>query len=123
MIRNLVVVMCFAILGACATDVLQGYIGKPITEAILDNGPPTNIVELGDNRRAYQWDVTKAGIVPITAPSTTYVYGSGISATATITSTTYVPYEQRCIYTVTATKSESGEYIVDGFREPEFGCL
>ncbi len=43
-------------------------------------------------------------------------------AVVTSTSTTYMPYSQECLYTLTAVKQ--GEiYIVDGFRQPSFDCL
>ena len=43
--------LAFFALSACATDIMQGYVGKSVQEPILDYGPPTNVVELDDGRR------------------------------------------------------------------------
>ena len=108
-------------LSSCASQILSGYIDKPITEAVLDYGPPTNVVELGKGERAYQWARTNSGVIPITTTGTTNIYGYGGSATAYTTSTNYIPYSNDCIYTLTATQ-KGKEWIVDGFRQPSLEC-
>lgn len=109
-------------LSGCATEILQSYVGKSITEPTLDYGPATNIVELGGGRRAYQWATTNSGVMPITSPTTTNIYGSGGYATAYTSSTTYVPYSNDCLYTLTATQKGS-DWIVDGIRQPTLACM
>lgn len=106
----------------CATQVLQSYVGQPITEPILDYGPPTNVVELENGRRAYQWAIDSSGYIPITTPSTGTIYGSGGYATVTTTSTSYVPYSDRCIYTLIAVEQQD-RWIVESYRDPSFMCL
>lgn len=93
------------VLSGCASTVLEGYVGKPVVEAELDFGPPINIIELSDQRRAYQWEVDSSGLIPI-----------GVETPI------LVPYSQTCIYTLTTTRTEQN-WIVDGFREPSFECL
>jgi hypothetical protein len=119
--RALIVLICFGFLTACASEVLKSYVGKPVTEAILDNGPPTNIVELEEGHRAYQWAKTNSGVIPITTPTTTNIYGSNGYATAYSSSTDYIPYSNDCIYTLTATQ-KGKDWVVDGFRPPSFEC-
>lgn len=108
-------------LSGCASEIMAGYVGKSITEPMLDYGKPANVIDLGDNRRAFQWSIDQSGVMPITTPSTGTIYGSGGWAQVTTTSTTYVPYSQNCLYTLTATKS-GNDWIVDGFRKPTLAC-
>ena len=40
-------------LSGCATEIMQGYVGRSIQEPILDYGPPVNVVEMGQGRRHF----------------------------------------------------------------------
>jgi hypothetical protein len=115
-------ILAISILAGCATEVMKGYIGKPIQEPILDYGPPANIVELGGGRRGYQFQINSSGVIPMSTPSSSTIYGSGGYATVNTQSTSYVPYSSECLYTLTATK-QGETYIVDGYRQPRFDCL
>lgn len=109
-------------LSGCATEIMQGYVGRSIQEPILDYGPPVNVVEMGEGRRAFQWQITDSGMIPMTSPTTASVYGSGGVTTVYAQSITYVPYSNECLYTLTATQ-QGDDYIVDGFRQPRLSCL
>ncbi|MEQ9345615.1 MAG: hypothetical protein RIG26_04135 [Thalassospira sp.] len=98
-------VFAFLLLAGCTGQIMKGYIGKSIQEPILDYGPPINVIELGDDRRAYQWNIVTGGVVPVSGPSTT----------------TYVPYSDSCVHTLTAKKS-GDTYIVDGHRQTHAFC-
>ena len=108
-------------IAGCASQIMADYIGKSIREPILDYGPPINEVDLGGNRRAFQWRVDSSGYTAIYTPSTTTLYGMGSSYTAYTSSISYVPYSNSCIYTLTAIKQDN-DYIVDGYRKPNFFC-
>lgn len=112
--------LAFCVSG-CASQILSSYVGGSIEEPILDYGPPVNVLELSDGRRAYQWRIAQSGVVPMSSPSTATVYGSGGYATAYGTTTTYVPYSQDCTYTLTATR-QGNQWIVDGYRQPSLMC-
>lgn len=114
--------LAFFALSACATDIMQGYVGKSVQEPILDYGPPTNVVELDDGRRGYQWQMNSSGVIPMSTPTSSTVFSGGQMAVVNSTSTTYLPYSQDCLYTLTAVK-QGDIYIVDGFRQPSFDCL
>lgn len=105
MLRFLLIIPVLMFLASCASQMLESYVGKSITEAELDLGPPVNVVELGADRRGYQWAVTNSDYVPIVTPTTT----------------TYLPYSTDCIYTLLASKRGS-DWIVDGFRKPSLEC-
>jgi hypothetical protein len=119
-----IVVMSIAIisLSACATDIMKGYVGKSVTEVMLDYGRPADVFDLPDGRRAFQWSVDSSGVMPITNTNYGTVSGAGGWANLTTTSTSYVPYENTCLYTMTA-KEEKGDWIIDGFREPSLMCM
>lgn len=120
--KRLVLVACLAFAGSgCASQILAPYVGRSIEEPILDYGPPVNVLDLSDGRRAYQWRATNSGVLPMSSPSTATVYGSGGYATAYGTTTTYVPYSQDCLYTLTATR-QGGQWIVEGYRQPNLMC-
>jgi len=122
MMKQAIITFIVAIcLSGCASQILQSYVGKSVTEPILDYGPPASVVELAENRRAFQWQIDSSGIVPISTPTTASVYGPGGLTTVTSSSTSYLPYSQSCLYTLLATRSED-DWIVDSFREPTFGC-
>jgi hypothetical protein len=40
------------------TRSLNGYVGKSIADVTVERGPPTNTIELGANRRSFQWEMT-----------------------------------------------------------------
>lgn len=115
------VVFGLLLLVGCTSQIMAGYIGKSIKEPMLDYGPPINIIELDDNRRAYQWNIVSSGAIPITTPSSTTAYGPTGYTTVNTTNTTYIPYSDSCIYTLTAKKS-GDDYIVDGFRKTSVLC-
>lgn len=100
---------------------MQGYVGKSIQEPILDYGPPANIVDLSDGQRAFQWQIESSGVVPISSPSTSTIYGSGGFATVSTTTTNYLPYSNSCLYTLLARPS-GDDFVVTGFRKPRLGC-
>ena len=116
------IVVTSALLCGCATDVMKGYIGKLIQEPVLDYGPPANVIDLEDGRRAYQWQIDSSGVIPMSSPSTSTVFTGNGLATVTTQSTSYIPYSNSCLYTLTAVK-QGERYIVDGFRQPSFDCL
>lgn len=110
-----------AALSGCASQIMESYVGKSVKEPILDYGPPANVVELEDGRRAYQWRLTQSGAMPMSSPTYATVYAGGRVATAYGSTTTYVPYSQDCVYTLTA-RQQGGRWIVDGYRRPTLGC-
>ena len=130
-------VAMLAMLGGCASEIMKGYVGKDITEAVLDYGQPTNYLDMQNGQRAFQWTYSAMTTTP------TYVTGqsnsngllignqmgssSMFSHNGTITSSAVAfggnSYETRCIYTLFAKKGKNdGEWIVTGFRTPKFSC-
>lgn len=47
---------------------LDRYVGRSIADFALDRGPPTNTIDMGANKRGFQWQITgqSAGaVVPV----------------------------------------------------------
>ncbi|WP_235604779.1 hypothetical protein [Sulfitobacter sp. EhC04] len=103
-------------LSGCASEIMSGYVGKDVTDAVLDYGPPANVVKLPDGRTAFQWSRTSS----YTAPTTTNFTGFGNYVTAT----TYgggTSYSE-CLYTLFGKPNPQGSYTITGFRQPTLMC-
>lgn len=122
MLRNSALFALALVLSGCATQVLQGYVGKSVTEPMLDHGRPSNVFDLPDGTRAFQWKKNSYGAIPITTPTTSNIYGPGGWATVTTTSTSYAPYSNQCTYTLIAQPSGK-DWVVVSYREPSLECL
>ena len=109
------------LLSACASQIMEGYVGKSITEPMLDYGKPAHVFDLPDGRRAFQWKINNSGVFPMTSPSTGTIYGSGGWASVSTTTTTYVPFSNECVYTLFGKKSGK-DWIVVGFMQPRVDC-
>lgn len=114
--RIVVLAATLLVLAGCASEIMKGYVGRDITDVVLDYGPPSNVVELPDGRTAFQWSRTTS----YTAPTTTNIYGYGNYASAT----TYgggTSYSE-CLYTLFAKPNPQNSFTVVGFKEPDFWC-
>jgi len=100
---------------------MESYVGKSVKEPILDYGPPTNVIDLGEGRRAFQWSISSSGYVPMSTPTSATVYGTGGMTAVYGQSTSYVPYQNDCLDTLTA-RQQGDDYIIDGFRRPRIMC-
>ncbi|WP_324751576.1 hypothetical protein [Roseovarius sp. Pro17] len=113
------------ILAGCATtSEMEGYVGRSISEAMLDYGPPDDVFLLTDGRRAYQWEIRKDSFRP--APQPTIGVGIGIGrgrwgGGITTVNTSYVPYSKTCRYTLISDK-RGNDWVVSGYRKPTPGC-
>lgn len=107
-------------LSACSTQIMQSYVGKDITEAILDYGHPSSVIDLPDGTRAFQWQFTSTGFVPSTYTYSGYTYGG--MTTGTIQSYGGYSYEQTCLYTLIGNKNSQNSYTIINYREPTFMC-
>jgi hypothetical protein len=66
-VRAFLAVMASAVaVGGCAAQLqakkmdtaLTPYVGKSIDDFALDHGPPTNTIDIGGNKRGFQWVIT-----------------------------------------------------------------
>jgi hypothetical protein len=145
--RKLVsLLMVLGIATGCASQIMQGYVGKDVREVMLDYGPPANAFDMGDGRRAFQWVLESSYTTPTYVTTTGTVTGTttgtamGIApGTATYTGNTATGYTawvntntqihggqtitSKCFYTLFATWNEANNgWTVVGFRKPKFMC-
>jgi hypothetical protein len=105
------------LLAGCATQIMEGYVGKPIQEAMLDYGAPTSRIDMPDGTVAYQWRMTTSATTPITA--NTFGYPNGMSQTVVSGGQTVT---SDCLYTLFVRTGDDGVERVAGFKKPSLMC-
>jgi hypothetical protein len=95
---------------------MEGYVGRDITEVVLDYGPPSASFDMPDGRTAFQWSITSSFVAPTYA--TTNVYGNtaftNISGGGVST--------QSCAYTLFGQENAQGSYTIVGYHPPNPFC-
>lgn len=125
--RPLIFILTLMLSTACASQIMQGYVGKDIKEVMLTYGPPINEIDMGKGKRAFQWSITQSystpAIINQNSAGSASVYGNQIYASGRTTSyiTPSNTNTRNCFYTLFAEKQKSG-WIVTGFKQPEFMC-
>ena len=112
-------------LSGCATDIMQGYIGRTPQEVMARYGPPDNIFDMPDGRRAYQWLQISQSTSAGSEESRTRWVERGNGHRERITTTQISPLTtevQKCFYTMYAHRAPPGTWVFDSFEKPEFGC-
>lgn len=107
-----------ATLSGCSTDIMRGYVGRSPEDVMARYGPPYDVRDLPDGRRAYQWletEMTTSG-----GTETTIIDKRGRARARTEFSPTTTE-EKRCFYTMYAHRTPAG-WRIDDFAKPEFGC-
>ena len=122
--RLIIFTMLIALTG-CASQILKSYVGKDVREAVLDYGPATNALDLGQNKRAFQWVMDRSVTIPLTATTagqvTNYGNTSWLNSNTTLTGGQTINSE--CLYTLIASWNETMEsWIVTEFRKPKLSC-
>jgi hypothetical protein len=113
----------------CASQIMQGYVGKPVSEAVMDYGQPVAAIELDKNKKAFVWSQTHSTISPGYSNTSGSIYGTGSSAffnSSTYTSPAYVSTSQ-CNYTLYAERTRKdidgpAAWTVVGYKEPNIMC-
>lgn len=109
-------------LSACASDIMQSYVGRDITSVMATYGPPYQQFDLPDGRVAFQWRLTDVE----NRPQETIVSGAASDGRFEGRVVTYQAHttQQVCFYTfytARAARSGAGTTIV-GFERPSFEC-
>ena len=106
----------------CASQIMQGYVGKTLQEAMLDSGTPANAFDMPDGSRAFQWIMNSTFVTPTTAMQTGTV--TGVGNMALWSSQTQIVGGQAisssCAYTMLAKWDVSrNAWILTDYREPK----
>lgn len=95
-------------LAACASQVMEGFVGKDVTEVQLQYGPPVAVLDMPDGRKAFQWRFDSTTMMPMT---TTY---SGVTSGNWTTATAYTSgggiFSTPCFYTLFAKPNANKSY-------------
>jgi len=96
---------------------MEGYLGKPIEEAQLEFGPPIQVLDMPDGRRAFQF---RYGGGPVVVPGYSNTTVTSYGNTATVNSYGSpggVLYTEGCILTFFAVK-EGAAWVVRDMKVP-----
>ena len=108
-------------LSACASQIMRGYVGKPLQEVMLDYGPPVNAMDMPDGTRAFQWAISSAFVTPTHVTSTTTPAGNMWLTNTQITGGQLIT--NSCVYTMFARWSEEQRtWVFTDFRRPSALC-
>lgn len=123
--KRLLLVACLLAVAGCATSRLESYIGQDVRRAVVKNGEPSNVMDMGDGLRAFQWAMNKSYTAPVMANSYGNVNAYGNSAY--YTNSTMVSGGQTsrwtCLYTLYARWDEARQgWIVEGIEKPSWSC-
>lgn len=102
-----------ALLSACVSTEMKGYVGKDVSEVLMAYGQPENVIDLPDGRRAWQfrWG-GGGGVIPGRSQTTVQAIGNTAVATTTTTPATIVQSES-CLITYIGTRSANSWTITD----------
>ena len=114
--KKYLLALSISLASGCASSIMEGYVGRDITDVVLDYGAPANVLQLPDGRTAFQWSRTAT----YSTPTTTNIYDYGNYATATTYGGTTSSYD--CLYTLFAQRNSQNSYTVVGFKEPTLMC-
>jgi len=118
--------MLFLVGCSASTLIMSSYKGKDITNVILDYGEPSNIIEVSENKRIYQWGMRINRHRPATSQTSGTVSAhSRNQATINTTTQHYGGYTSTndCIYNLFAEKNiKTGGWFVTDYRKPRIGC-
>lgn len=106
-------------LTGCASTVMKSYIGQPVESVIIDYGPPTAVLDLGWDQRAYQWRKISTNVVSGSTSGEIRDTRRGQRYEETVRPG-YVE-EQECFYTFYA-RQQGGRWYVTNFRQPKLEC-
>lgn len=110
---------------ACASSIMQGFVGQPLQQAMIKYGPPLNAFDMGDGRRAFQWVMNSTYVTPSYATTTGNAYGIGNSVywTQNTQISGGQPINNRCAYTLFGRWSDStNSWLIEGFEKPNLMC-
>lgn len=126
--RWIVVVATGLLLSGCATGIMEGFVGQPLQVGMARYGPPANVFDMPDGRRAFQWQIDSETYMPRQTYGTVNVYAppGSYTANANYSQTTYggQTIRQSCLYTMYARWQPSqNAWIFESFEKPSIMCM
>ena len=116
-------------LSACVsmTQVMQGYVGRPVSDVVMDLGPPVTAFDLDQNTRVFMWRKSS------TYNTGSYVntYGTSNTQGTVWNANSYIAPAQTinvtCYYAFYAKRAHEdingpAAWVVTGFKPPSASC-
>lgn len=122
--KLLTLALAMALTG-CASSIMNGFVGKSVQEVMVRYGPPSNAFDMGDGRRAFQWEMTSSYVTPVTATTTgnAYAYGRNVAWTENTQISGGVPVSNTCAYTMFGRWSDTSKaWIMESYQKPKLMC-
>src|SRR4051794_8963695 len=96
--RTLMLLLCGGLLASCASQIMQNYVGKPLSDAVSDYGTPVYSFDTGAGERAFLWSMNSSYVVPGTSTTNANVaiYGNTAQLYGTTTTSPPVAVSQQC---------------------------
>lgn len=117
--RIAVILGAASLLAGCASQIMGSYVGRDVTDVMLDYGPPAASFDMPDGRRAFQWNIDNTFYVPTTTSYTAVQSGGLVTGSATTTGGTY---SNQCSYTFFAREEQPETWTVVDFHRPKSMC-
>lgn len=122
--RKLILIAALT-LTACASQIMQGYVGQPVQQVMVKYGTPISAFDMGDGRRAFQWRIGHSYTPPttVTNSGTAYPIGNSVWWTQSTQISGGQPITGSCIYTLYGRWSASANaWLIDSYEKPPLMC-
>lgn len=128
-----IAILAVALAGCAASATMKEYVGQPLMQPVLKNGPPAASYDMGDGTRAFMWTQGRSYTAPATAMTTgnaTAYGGYGMANVYGTATTTYYPGSTstwKCNYVLFAKHTNksiegpAGWTVVD-YQKPDWTC-
>lgn len=112
-------------LGGCASEIMKGYVGKPVSAVVEDYGMPSGSFQTNPGQRAFVWQMGRSIVIPGGTTGTATIVGNSIFSTS-YTAPAMVGFHQ-CSYVLYATHTRTdiegpAAWTVTSFKRPPLSC-
>ena len=125
--HKILIVFCAIALSACASSTMKNYVGRPVSEVIMDYGQPDSVIDTAPNQRAVIWKEVHYRNRPGVIESGEY--DDVFENTRVNRTTIQLPGQSvdTCYFTfytqdMTGYAQSPADWIITGFRKPNFNC-
>jgi hypothetical protein len=123
--KKFLLLIVVAITTGCASQIMSGFVGKPLTTVISQYGFPVGAYDVETNKRAFVWQMSGSVVVPGSSYTTGSVIGNQVFSN-TYNAPAFVS-GYSCAYVLYAEKTRvdiegPAAWTVVGFEKPKLGC-
>lgn len=113
------------LLSGCASQIMQGYVGRPMSAAVEDYGMPAGGFETAPGQRAFIWHINSVYSVPGQTSTSATIVGNSVFSNSYTAPPSVI--SDTCTYVLYATQTRTdiegpAAWTVTGYKKPKFGC-